>query len=510
MKQLHYPVIVCLLLLCFSTRIFSQVTPSLWYDAQNFNSKNQTWTYKGITVKAYDKSKKIPIKERVQNFNPALGFNRFSRNFLYNDNLNGHTFLSSRNNTVFIVQNLKNNGVAFQFGKKGNHRLGSQFSGINNGIRFDFPNDVSGKIINNFKGIGKMCIWGLLSDHSKNSFTVNGGNLIEAPCVDSFSNDANDRLRIGRSSLYDARETIEAYSAEMDLSEILIFNTSLSYTDKSIWESYLGIKYGITINDGNFDYLSSDGSVIWASDNIFKTNMVGIGKDRGTSLDQRIAIAEDGNLTVSTEAAINNQYIKTNKQTKDVLDDKQFILIADNKESIYNKVWKVQNTGINRDLYMKFDISGFPREKKYIYVYRDLDISKGVLGIFPLEDGFGKCTFPIGTCYMRLNAGIFVSVYTDKNEYCVGEKIKVHINIFSEGKLNSISVNTDKVIDNSDKWNFVLDSKSKHYYADNIITANSKIAELTFIVTTDGGKRFRSTLKFKMFNSIKTGVIYRG
>ena len=77
------------------------------------------------------------------------------------------------------------------------------------------------------------------------------------------------------------------------LSEFIFYNTILSAIDMSKVHSYLGVKYGITLdNTGGGtqgDYLSTNGALIWdASDNpTYHNDVVGIGKDGSQALLQK-------------------------------------------------------------------------------------------------------------------------------------------------------------------------------------------------------------------------------
>ncbi|MEJ0029117.1 MAG: hypothetical protein WDO15_01530 [Bacteroidota bacterium] len=74
-----------------------------------------------------------------------------------------------------------------------------------------------------------------------------------------------------------------------DLSEVVLYNTALTSTDRQKIESYLAIKYGITLDQssGGYDYLSSTGATIYpatTSHANYLLNIAGIAKDNGSGI----------------------------------------------------------------------------------------------------------------------------------------------------------------------------------------------------------------------------------
>jgi len=82
------------------------------------------------------------------------------------------------------------------------------------------------------------------------------------------------------------------------VSEYLLFDTVLSGINYSKWQSYLGIKYGITLKRTN--YYNSNGEVVWNYDRYphLSHRIIGLGYDTVTGLNQRQAITEDSLLEI--------------------------------------------------------------------------------------------------------------------------------------------------------------------------------------------------------------------
>ncbi|WP_108424104.1 T9SS type B sorting domain-containing protein [Flagellimonas amoyensis] len=75
-----------------------------------------------------------------------------------------------------------------------------------------------------------------------------------------------------------------------DIAEVMLFDGPLPVLETQIVESYLAIKYGLTLSNGpglgseignnNFNYIAADGTVIWQAENIYKYDIAGLGADR--------------------------------------------------------------------------------------------------------------------------------------------------------------------------------------------------------------------------------------
>ena len=77
-----------------------------------------------------------------------------------------------------------------------------------------------------------------------------------------------------------------------NLAEVIIFPIALSAAQKNQVESYLAIKYGITINQTTpTNYTISNSSIAWNATlaGIYKNDITGIGRDDTSTLNQNIS-----------------------------------------------------------------------------------------------------------------------------------------------------------------------------------------------------------------------------
>nr|WP_299382831.1 T9SS type B sorting domain-containing protein [Allomuricauda sp.] len=65
-----------------------------------------------------------------------------------------------------------------------------------------------------------------------------------------------------------------------DIAEIILVDKVLSSLSQKQIESYLAIKYGITLNNGNSDYYAMDSTVVWKANPSYRFNIHGLAKER--------------------------------------------------------------------------------------------------------------------------------------------------------------------------------------------------------------------------------------
>ncbi len=113
-----------------------------------------------------------------------------------------------------------------------------------------------------------------------------------------------------------------------DIAEMIVYNYKVPVTERYRIESYLGIKYGITIgvNGTSQDYVDTDDRVIWdQSANVgYNYNVTGIGRDDVTELDQK----QSKTINTTDDITIGIKGIETTNQgnTTEFFADKTFMM----------------------------------------------------------------------------------------------------------------------------------------------------------------------------------------
>lgn len=166
------------------------------------------------------------------------------------------------------------------------------------------------------------------------------------------------------------------------MTEMLVVGGVLTATERQKIESYLAIKYGISIDQtAATNYLSSTGATVWdgAANSSNKNNIAGIARDNGSGLYQKqsrsVNTANNGNMVWMGL----NTIATSNANNTGMLADNSFMLWGDNgltstqtsevPSSLTNggcisvlrlaREWKVQETGTVGAVQVKFNLTGF-------------------------------------------------------------------------------------------------------------------------------------------------------
>ncbi|MBI3511584.1 MAG: T9SS type A sorting domain-containing protein [Bacteroidetes bacterium] len=225
------------------------------------------------------------------NYNPYISFNGTTNSLSGANNFAGNSLFNANTNTIFMVQNLKAGTVYFKWETIGTgaYRVGFERNG--NSMRFDFVDDVNGKNdVSTTNVINKDVLVDVTSDATNSVVKLNGNtdatkNISAAGAFNPGV--GTHRIAIGNNDL-----TTNNLPAQIDMAEIMSYNTKLATSQIKMVESYLGIKYGITLgnNQGTGSciiYKNSAGTSVWNNQTGFHNNVTGIGRDDGSTLDQR-------------------------------------------------------------------------------------------------------------------------------------------------------------------------------------------------------------------------------
>ena len=158
---------------------------------------------------------------------------------------------------------------------------------------------------------------------------LNNGNTLSTSSVltGTYKDIVNTRYWLGRSEFFDA-------SYDGDILEIINYDTRNSDADKRKIETYLAIKYGITlgINGTSFDYVNSGGSTIYEAGAGFNYNIAGIGRDDKSQLNQKQSKTEN---TVSDITIGLGNIFDTNSDNTNAFDvDKKFLVWGHNNNTL--------------------------------------------------------------------------------------------------------------------------------------------------------------------------------
>src|SRR6185312_5798496 len=83
-------------------------------------------------------------------------------------------------------------------------------------------------------------------------------------------------------------DNFSGYHSNSSISEIVFFGTALSASEQQKVQSYLAVKYGITLgtNANPINYYSSNGTMTWAQNSSSQNDIAGIARDDNAGLSQ--------------------------------------------------------------------------------------------------------------------------------------------------------------------------------------------------------------------------------
>lgn len=156
-----------------------------------------------------------------------------------------------------------------------------------------------------------------------------------------------------------------------DIAETIVFSSVLTSDERNRVETYLSLKYGLTMNasdDGGTgsvderDYRAADGGVVWdfSTRSAYTNDIFGIGRDDLSCFDQQQSKSEntDGIVTFN-----NNGAFGTDDSFLVSGNDNAVLEAIENKErpatinSRLNREWQVQETGTVGSVSLTYDLS---------------------------------------------------------------------------------------------------------------------------------------------------------
>jgi hypothetical protein len=203
-----------------------------------------------------------------------------------------------------------------------------------------------------------------------------------------------------------------------DIAEIIHYSEGVSAGSRRKVESYLALKYGITLNE---DYWGNNQVVYSISG--YGNDIAGIGNDGSSSLDQKVSSSSNTSASDASDIVIatTNDFTSANESSgRTSLSDGSFLVWGNNGSATsawvtdgnYKRVarfWKAQNTGSVGAINMQINLNNYPSTLTNYYVIVDSDnnLSNGITGSYLLTNSSGDLytasfSFPSGTSYFTI------------------------------------------------------------------------------------------------------------
>ena len=201
--------------------------------------------------------------------------------------------------------------------------------------------------------------------------------------------------------------------------EFLVYNRQLTDAEMAQVNTYLAIKYGVTLGQGNgsvgnngnaYNYVASDASVVWdaTANNAYAYNITAIGRDDASALNQKQS--QSVNTGFQPVIGLGDIATSNSTNTQTFTADKSFLAWGSNNDAAtfgtayaptsytppsgyfrLSRVWKVQETGSVGTVKIKG-----PGNANLLLVDNDGDYTNGGTTEVPLVGGIGTVDFSSG------------------------------------------------------------------------------------------------------------------
>lgn len=345
-------------------RTDSGFSGSIWQDTWSLHNMNQGTVTNQPTL--------IPLSN---NFNPAISFNGISQWMGAADNL----FMTTNYSIYAVYSTTDAQGALFavtgpvspaagshdrQFGMNATGRFSNRIWSEQTIVSPSAYNDGVPKIFNN--RVSNSTTHNPLNGQENN---VNGVTVVSGTKNASNFNYEGGFVLGGHNAWGYLNATLQ---------EFIIFDKDLTDIEKNRVDSYLAIKYGVTLGSTSsiLNYIASDGStVFWNGDATYQNNVFGIGRDNDPALHQKVSKSVNSGsiLTLATSSDFTSANLDMARS--DIPTTGAFFMIGDNNGNTslsatvlnsispnllrINRVWKTQDTGGLSCINYRFNTSSF-------------------------------------------------------------------------------------------------------------------------------------------------------
>lgn len=295
----------------------------------------------------------------------------------------GNTLFNTSTNTIFMIKNYKSGLVDYKWetDPTNSYRVGMELMG-SGAQRVDFVDDNGGgkNDLSTVSITNKDVLVGYVSDATTISLKLNGNTDAIKTHPSLVFNPPGATLKplnIG------ANDLGNPLYCNVDIAEVMTFNKKLSVSEMTRVESYLCIKYGITMSNNkgtgsSVTYMSSDGTSIWNSQTGFHNYVIGIGRDnaagnsglnklKSTSISSLngsvdiLTIANGVSLAAPSAFAADKSFFIAGSNALTLASTASSILdLPAGISTRLERVWKAQETGTVTNVRMQFAMATVP------------------------------------------------------------------------------------------------------------------------------------------------------
>ncbi len=295
----------------------------------------------------------------------------------------GNSLFSTTTNTVFMIKNYKSGLVDYKWetDPTNSWRIGMELMG-SGAQRVDFVDDNGGgkNDLSAVNVTNKDVLVGYVSDATTISLKLNGNTDVIKTHPSLVFNPPAGTLKPLNIGANDLGNPLYCF---VDIAEVMTYNLKLTASEMTRVESYLSLKYGITMGNNkgtgsSVTYMSSDGTSIWNNQTAFHNYVIGIGRDNAaassglnklkstsvTSLNGSadvLTIANGVSLAAPSAFGADKSFFVVGSNALQLKSTSASILdLPAGISRRLERVWKGQETGTVTNVRMQFNMSTVP------------------------------------------------------------------------------------------------------------------------------------------------------
>ncbi|WP_186327464.1 S-layer homology domain-containing protein [Paenibacillus sp. Y412MC10] len=325
----------------------------------------------------YDFSQADPAKQPAYNddsnrlnFNKAITLDG-ANDFLQNANGILGNGTSYNNLNVFVTSGIGNssNSIFWENSNDGGRfQVHLPYGGV---VYWDAGNQYGQRLSSPGKAVqGTYYIWNF--NYGTNSSADPGQSIYRngEMLASKTSQPTDPPIKGNGSPMILGREIADQNYYKGQVGELIFYSGPLTPTDRQKINSYLAIKYGVSLN--NVDYVDSNANVMWEADANYNNNIAGIARDDRQGLQQKQSrSANDASTLTIGIGALSEK----NEAIQEPLQDGQSLVWGDNGKTLAfntpmdttnknyaDRIWKVRNTGGVGDVQVTIAKSAVPAD----------------------------------------------------------------------------------------------------------------------------------------------------
>ncbi len=338
-----------------------------WQDQSDYNNDAVRSTAVSVDIGSGDVFGNDPsYVENVLNFNPGIDFDDVDRETLEIASGNIFSTASVPDINMFVitkVDEIKPGTMFFNFPHDQNDRFGIHLPWDDNNLYWDYGDIDGGNGRLNF-GLGQTVvesrIWSFRSSATKGIQDArrDGTQIVTTGALETFGRGTSFGILMGAHSTHDFGWTPQEF-IDATISELIIFEGTLTDAQRERLETYLAIKYGVTMGHDYFtvayDGTNAASTTLYDISNGYGNDIAGIGRDDIQGLNQTTSksINDDASMTVTGATSLDdNDYLVwgNNGNTGSSAD-----LPAGYDERL-NRIWYFEEVGEVGTVTIRFDL----------------------------------------------------------------------------------------------------------------------------------------------------------